>query len=258
MVGPSFEVSILDRDYADRQLIFVTTDLMAQAARDETINFENGLDTLKNKWKSAQQSLREKDWTGATAAVLNLYRRSSTMSGSWLGTAAAEAVRAWGRARESEVQILPVGKTAAKLITFPPGHPRNRVLYIGHPASPSIYYPMADFHRVTFEHKFCEVIEMLIKSWCHKDTGTSCNRVVQRLFCSAICPLRPSVGYGDNGGGQAFCQSQQPALTRLLWRGVTDQQSQRVSSGTPMSRHGSSCKRANEFWPERFFTERSV
>ena len=177
MVGPS-EVSILDRDYADRQLIFVTTDLMAQAARDETINFENGLDTLKNEWKSAQQSLREKDWTGATAAVLNLYRRSSTMSGSWLGTAAAEAVRAWGRARESGVQILPVGKTAAKLITFPPGHPRNRVLYIGHPASPSIYYPMADFHRVTFEHKFCEVIEMLMsfgatKIRVHHVTGWS-------------------------------------------------------------------------------------
>jgi hypothetical protein len=164
MSGPD-EIPILEREYAARQLIFVTTDLIAQAARGRRPDVEEGfMETLKGEWRKTSQSLANKDWTGAATSILQLHAqitRSLTLTG-WLGTAAAEAVRAWARAQESGVQILPVGQSAAKQIRFPPGHPRNDVLYVGHPALPDVYYPMADFHRVTFEHKFCEAVDLLM------------------------------------------------------------------------------------------------
>ncbi len=51
-----------------------------------------------------------------------------------------EAYKAWSRARESGVQIIQVGKKESKVITFPLGHPRAGLLYIGHPAVPNTYY----------------------------------------------------------------------------------------------------------------------
>ena len=39
---------------------------------------------------------------------------------------------------------------------------RDKVVYIGHPTKPTVYYTVADFHRVTFEHKFSEAIDLLI------------------------------------------------------------------------------------------------
>ena len=35
-------------------------------------------------------------------------------------------------------------------------------MYAGHPAIPQVYVPLADFHRLTFEHKFSEVISLLM------------------------------------------------------------------------------------------------
>ena len=35
-------------------------------------------------------------------------------------------------------------------------------MYAGHPAIPEVYVPLADFHRLTFEHKFSEVISLLM------------------------------------------------------------------------------------------------
>src|SRR5262245_44402638 len=124
MSGPD-EVPILERDYADRQLIFVTTDLIAEAARGRKPDVQQGfVESLKGEWKRTSQSLAKKVWTGAATSILQLYSEINAKAfGGWLGTAAAEAVRAWARAQESGVQILPVGKTVARQIKFPPGHP---------------------------------------------------------------------------------------------------------------------------------------
>jgi len=43
-----------------------------------------------------------------------------------------------------------------------PGHPRDRVLYAAHPAVSTSYIPIADFHRFTFEHKFSEILSILM------------------------------------------------------------------------------------------------
>jgi len=46
-------------------------------------------------------------------------------------------------------------------LRFPPGHPRENVVYAQHPANPLVYYTASSFHRQAFEHKFAEVITLL-------------------------------------------------------------------------------------------------
>jgi hypothetical protein len=43
-----------------------------------------------------------------------------------------------------------------------PGRAKPKVLYALHPVDPLRYYPVANFHSLTFEHKFSEVIRLLV------------------------------------------------------------------------------------------------
>lgn len=182
--------NILERSYSDRQLIVITKDSVADAARNEAEPRQGGhvhsaltlLKQLKN-WKTTPPAAT-KDWkmaaakgaaTGVVASTAIITSLPATavvavpvaaiaaaipLMG--LISAASQVGRAWYKAAESGVEVVLVGKTAAKSLQFPPGHPRERVLYVGHPVLPHVYYPMAEFHRVTFEHKFCEAIELLM------------------------------------------------------------------------------------------------
>jgi hypothetical protein len=73
--------------------------------------------------------------------------------------ATAEAVASL---HEDGVRIMLVSYSQAEALNLPVGHPRDKVVYVGDPASPLVYYPAADFHRKTFEHKFSEAILLLM------------------------------------------------------------------------------------------------
>jgi hypothetical protein len=73
-----------------------------------------------------------------------------------------EGYRAWRKARESGLLILPISQKEAEELHFPPGHPRGKITYVGHPGNPILYYPMADFHRCLFEDKVCEAVKLLM------------------------------------------------------------------------------------------------
>lgn len=75
---------------------------------------------------------------------------------------AADALIAWGKARQSGLNITQVSRTQSAKLTFPPGHPRDGVLYVAHPASQRVYFTVASFHRLAFEHKFSEAIDLLM------------------------------------------------------------------------------------------------
>ncbi|MBA1245916.1 hypothetical protein [Pseudomonas japonica] len=49
----------------------------------------------------------------------------------------------------------------ASALTFPPGHPRERLVYAKHPVKRDMYFPLSGFHRFTFEHKFSEIMNIL-------------------------------------------------------------------------------------------------
>ncbi|MNB92771.1 hypothetical protein D3C81_571320 [compost metagenome] len=64
--------------------------------------------------------------------------------------------------REQGIKTLSVSQNEASKLVFPPGHPRFGVLYIAHPAATNVYFPFAQFHRLTFEHKFSEAVILLM------------------------------------------------------------------------------------------------
>ena len=83
----------------------------------------------------------------------------------WAGTTvilAKEAFDAWAAARDSGVNVLQISNSEAAQLTLPPGHPQLRTLYAAHPTLPSTYYTAASFHRMVFEHKFAEAVEILM------------------------------------------------------------------------------------------------
>jgi hypothetical protein len=46
-------------------------------------------------------------------------------------------------------------------LQLPLGHPLFETVYVGHPARPAAYYPIADFHQRAFEHKFSEALRLV-------------------------------------------------------------------------------------------------
>ena len=136
---------LLDISYSDRQLIVVTTDEVVKASREAE--------------KQAAEQDRGIDWSRIGDLAFKIMFGGAVYM---IAEATREAVKAWSKARENGIQILQIGKTESETIDFPPGHPREGLLYIGHPAIPNVYYTTAEFHRITFQHKFCEAINILM------------------------------------------------------------------------------------------------
>ena len=65
-------------------------------------------------------------------------------------------------AREHDIPVVPLPLSVASEMNLKPGHPRENLLYAAHPCDPRTYVPAADFHRLTFEHKFSEVLRLLM------------------------------------------------------------------------------------------------
>jgi hypothetical protein len=135
----------LRQPYVERQLIVVADDAVVKASREAALNELQKKNTV--------------DWRRiAELAIQTALGRT----GDLITTVAKEAYAAWSRARESGIEVVQISKSEASTIMFPPGHPRDGVLYIGHPAQPDVYYTTAEFHRMTFEHKFSEAIRLLM------------------------------------------------------------------------------------------------
>ena len=135
--------SFLERPYSDRQMIVVTDDAVVEAVH------------------RAELEALEKDHTVNWLQIGEIALQSLFPS-RLAAEVIKEAIKAWSRARASGIQVLQIGKSLAAHLEFPPGHPREGLVYVGHPAKPNVYYTTADFHRVTFEHKFSEAINLLM------------------------------------------------------------------------------------------------
>lgn len=64
--------------------------------------------------------------------------------------------------RENDVPFLAIPFSWSDKLQMPPGHPREDVLYAGHPSTPRNYLPVSEFHRLTFEDKFTEALRILM------------------------------------------------------------------------------------------------
>lgn len=135
---------LLSRPYAERQRIVVADDAVVAAEQEaETTAAETGAGV---------------NWGQVAAKALSI---AVPVAGVAIEIG-VEAVAAAARARNEGLDVLTVSRTEAQPLTLPPGHPRDRVIYVGHPALDSVYYPAAGFHRFTFEHKFSEAVHLLM------------------------------------------------------------------------------------------------
>jgi hypothetical protein len=130
-------IDLLSRPYAERQRIVVADDAAVMAERE------------------AERSGSGIDWAQAGKVAARI-----AVGG--IGLVAVEVITAAAKARESGLKVFSVSRSEARALTLPPGHPRDRVIYIGHPAIAATYYPAAGFHRLAFEHKFSEAIQLLM------------------------------------------------------------------------------------------------
>jgi hypothetical protein len=147
VTSPIEPIALRNRPYAERQIITVVDDAVVKAAREA-------------ESKAMSRPSGALDWTAlAKVAVDSL---SFTAAGTVVLVVAESAIKMWAKAKQCGVDVVQVARSEAATLLFPPGHPRDGVLYIGHPAMPTAYYTAASFHRLTFEHKFAEAVELLM------------------------------------------------------------------------------------------------
>lgn len=130
--------SFLEMPYDKRQLIVVLDDHVVEAERAAR--------------SSTGDESNKVDW----AEVLKKSLLYSTAPAIPLGIKVVKAIR------DAGANVLSISRSESAALRFPPGHPRDRVLYAGHPMVRDIYYPAAQFHQLTLEHKLSEAIELLM------------------------------------------------------------------------------------------------
>ena len=128
-------------------------------------------------------------------------------------------INAWKKARENGIRLLQVGRSDSSNARFPPGHPRDHVVYVGHPVMPEVYYPAASFHRVTFEHKFSEAIDLLM------NLGATRMQVEHMQGWSREFGARTSLGI-VNGKAGVDAEQKKQSRTSLLFEARLDGRSE--------------------------------
>jgi hypothetical protein len=177
--------ALVEQPYSERQLIVVTDDAVVQATR---MAEKQVLEQQQSASWSSMEEITVRGLIDYLAASLG----EATLESLNVDLAIVEAVQSWFRGRASGLRILQVGRTEAQDLRFPPGHPREGVLYIGHPALANVYYTIAEFHRVTFEHKFCEAIELLMHLGASKIRVEHVRGWSQKFSARLSVPLGPT------------------------------------------------------------------
>jgi len=135
------EKEFFDKPYMDRQIIifvkneiFTAEQTVSEKIDDKKkVNIDWGSLILKSLLVSPLTLLLEKQ-------IINIYEK----------------------AKKNDINIQMVPKKWIPSFSLPPGHPRDKVLYIAHPVENNVYIPVADFHRSIFEQKFSEVLSILM------------------------------------------------------------------------------------------------
>ena len=128
------------------------------------------------------------------------------------GTAVAAAIYAWAKARDNGLKVVLLSQSEASHLKLPPGHPREGVIYVGHPADPKVYYALADFHRITFQHKFAEAVDLLMALGA---TGLEVEHIAgwSKDFSATLDVGIPSA---DIGGGATAGRSRKQSSSLLF------------------------------------------
>jgi hypothetical protein len=132
--------------------------------------------------------------------------------------AGAQAVRRRMSKSDADDQLLTVTQAEVAALRFPVGHPRRKVVYVGHPVDPTTYVPVAYFHTFLFEHKVAEALRLM------RSLGADSVDVVRvegwnsgaGITLQAPVPGAEQVQVGASGGAQQ--RSGQSVMTRMRLR----------------------------------------
>lgn len=72
------------------------------------------------------------------------------------------AIKIYKKSQKKGLKVTPIPYSWIDSFSLQPGHPRENVLYAAHPTLSNCYVPVSDFHRFTFEHKFSEILSILM------------------------------------------------------------------------------------------------
>lgn len=134
------DTDILARPYAERRLIVVLSEEEIKA---------------QQKYKQEQEKT---DFVKTIKSVSRIFYPTPFI----IAEATLVIYKGIMNLGEQGIKTLSVSQNDATKLKFPPGHPRFGVLYIAHPIAENVYFPFAQFHRLTFEHKFSEAILLLM------------------------------------------------------------------------------------------------
>jgi hypothetical protein len=119
---------------------------------------------------------------------------------------------------ENNVKAILINESNS--LEFPLGHPKKGVIYCIHPILPKAYYPLEDFHKLTFEHKFQEIIKILV-SLGAKEIEVECKKGWGRDFSAKLGGIIPVEGtkveVGISGG--KISNEKQYSLYRATFAG---------------------------------------
>lgn len=85
-----------------------------------------------------------------------------------LPSGADESLLDQDRPWEQDIPLTPIPLSWRKHLHLPPSHPRREVLYAANPHARRNYLPIERFHYSVFEHKFSEVMRILMHLGANK------------------------------------------------------------------------------------------
>lgn len=183
--------------YQNRQIIVVANDALVESTRRR-----------KDQASKVTQSLEVVE----SLTTLTDHIVPGVKLGLILTKRAVDAYAGWTQARAGGLTVFQISRSDAQEIQFPVGHPRDGVVYVGHPSVPNVYYPMADFHKAMFEHKLCEAVRLLMNLGATKIEVEHINGWDETFSVNLAVPLASTGTIGGHGGGHSKGQ------TRLLYR----------------------------------------
>jgi hypothetical protein len=144
---------IADAPYYERQLITIVPDEVKEAERKADEKIDEAATNKKSK---------SADYVEVVRNILEISAKPQQLIANVVIQLGVEAIKAVKDLYSKGIEILTISSTESSKFLFPPGHPRRKILYVGHPASANVYFPFTDFHRQMFESKFSEAVTMLM------------------------------------------------------------------------------------------------
>ncbi|NHO84948.1 hypothetical protein [Micromonospora sp. CMU55-4] len=151
-------MDVLALAYAQRQLIVVQRDEEILAHRRRPAAASGSDQTVA---VTSDKDSKNDGFSFPLHLFLTRPAVALAVAGAVAAVGAAVALKQSSSPGSSARRVLRLRTAEIAGLQLPLGHPLFDTVYVGHPARPAAYYPLADFHRRAFEHKFSEALRLV-------------------------------------------------------------------------------------------------